>query len=107
MLLSLIRILRNHWGVATAVLAGSLSIAIVGVWSLSTTDWFHQVIRERIVSSLEEITRGKVELGDFSFSITDQSATIENLLVRQEVTENQLLAIESLRLEFGLSSLLR
>ncbi|MBG99294.1 MAG: hypothetical protein CMN58_02980 [Solibacterales bacterium] len=107
MLLSLIRILRNHWGIATAVLAGSLSIATVGVWSLSTTDWFHQVIRERIVSSLEEITRGKVELGDFSFSITDQSATIENLLVRQEVTENQLLAIESLRLEFGLSSLLR
>ncbi len=107
MAFSLIKIPRNRWTLALATLAGLLSLGVTGLWALSHSDWFQRKVRDQVVSSLEEATGARVELDDFSFSLFGRSVEIENLSLHTEETAEPLLAVELLRLEFGLGALLR
>ena len=104
---SLIQMPRNRWTLALAVLAGLLSLTVTGLWALSNSDWFQRAFRDRVVSSLEEATGARVELDDFSFSLFGRSVVIDNLSLSSEEDTKPLLVVESVRLEFGLDSLLR
>ena len=104
---SLIKIPRNRWTLALATLAGLLSLGVTGLWVLSQSDWFQRKVRDRVVSALEEAAGARVELDDFSFSLFGRSVEIVNLALHAEETVEPLLAVELLRLEFGLDALLR
>ncbi len=104
---SLIEMPRNRWTLALATLAGLLSLGVSGLWALSNSDWFQHEVRDRVVSALEEAAGARVELDDFSFSLFGRSVEIENLSLRAEDAAEPLLVVESVRLEFGLDSLLR
>ena len=104
---SLIKMPRNRWTLALATLAGLLSLGVTGLWALSQSDWFQRKVRDRVVSALEEAAGARVELDDFSFSLFGRSVEIVNLALHAEDTVEPLLAVELLRLEFGLDALLR
>ncbi len=103
---SLIKMPRNRWTLALATLTGLLSLGVTGLWVLSQSDWFQRKVRDRVVSALEEAAGARVELDDFSFSLFGRSVEIVNLALHAEETVEPLLAVELLRLEFGLETLL-
>ena len=104
---SLIKMPRNRWTLALAILAGLLSLAVTGLWALGNSDWLQRTVRDHVVSSLEEAAGVRVELDDFSFSLFGRSVVIDNLSLSSEEDAEPLLVVESVRLEFGLDSLLR
>ena len=103
---SMIKMPWKRGTIAVAVSAGLLALAPAGLWMLSHADWLQQAVRSRIVRSLEEAAGARVEWGDFSFSLFGRSVVMKNLLLRQQKEEPPLLAMESLRIEFGLDALL-
>jgi translocation and assembly module TamB len=71
------RILRNA-GIGIAAL---LVVAVVLVLVVVRTSWFGDYVRRKIVSSIEDSTGGRVEVGSFAFDESHLRATIGNLVI--------------------------
>ncbi len=71
------RILRNTGiGIAAVAVVAAVSVLIV-----VKTRWFGDYVRRTIVSSLEDSTGGRVEVGSFAFDESHLRATIGNLVI--------------------------
>ena len=62
-------------------LAGLILILVVASILVLRSNWFHQFVREKIVSVTEESTGGKVDIGSFDFDWTHLRATIRNFVL--------------------------
>ena len=71
-----IRILRN---VAIALGALIVVLALAGVL-LVQSGWFRNYVKQTIITSLEDSTGGKVELGSFGFEWRNLTAVVTDLV---------------------------
>ena len=71
------RLLRNI-GLGAATLA---TVVIAAGLLAVRTGWFREYIRQKIISSVEESTGGRVEVGAFSFDEGKLRATVRNLVI--------------------------
>jgi hypothetical protein len=75
----MIRRKRLILGGLIGVAALCVLVSITAVMVVRTT-WFSNFARERIISSTEESTGGKVEVGSFSFDTSHLRAVITNFM---------------------------
>ncbi len=87
------------------VLALAAAIAAITVFR---SGWFHERVRERIISELEKATGARVELGKFSFDWTNLSATAGPIVLhgRESANETPLVSIHSANLSLRIISML-
>jgi len=103
----------THWVRVASIVAGSVAglgvVAGVGAISVSRTDWFHNFVREKIVTSVEEGTGGKVDIGSFDFDWHYLRATIRNFVIHglEAANEPPLLRANLLQVDLKLLSPLR
>jgi translocation and assembly module TamB len=64
---------------AGALVAALIAIAAAGV--VVQSGWFHEYVRQRIISELEQATGGRVELGRFSFRGSTLMARVAPLVL--------------------------
>ena len=66
---------------AGASLAGLLVTLVVASLLIMQTQWFSNFLRAKVVSTLEESTGGKVDIGSFQFDLSHLKVTIRNLVL--------------------------
>src|SRR5260370_35429148 len=71
------RILRNIAIGLAAFMIVVIVAAVVGV----RTAWFHDYVKQKIITAAEESTGGKVEIGSFSFDWAHLPARVTDFLV--------------------------
>ena len=57
-----------------------LAVVVAGVL-IARTEWFRNTVREKIVSSVEEATGGKVDVGSFRFDWTNLRAEVRDFVI--------------------------
>src|SRR5215469_18976169 len=70
------RILTYSAGVLALLLMLVIAAAVV-----TRTGWFRNYVREEIISSTEEATGGRVEVGAFVFDLNSFHATVTNFVI--------------------------
>ena len=63
---------RRRWKIALIVagsVAGLMLVLAVSAVLVARSDWFHELVRERIVREVENATGGRAEIGRFSFDL--------------------------------------
>ncbi len=73
---------RKH--LLLAGLGGFLGLLLLSVLSAVVvvhSDWFHDQVRQRIITEVERATGGKVEIGAFEFHWRDLRAVVKNLVL--------------------------
>ncbi len=88
---------RIVWRMLLAAGVLLLAALIAAVW-VARSGWFHDRIRERIVSEIEKATGGRAEIRGFSFHSEGLAATLDGLLLhgREKPGDPPLLAAESI-----------
>ncbi len=91
--------------VATAILLIAASIAALLVFR---SGWFHERVRQRIITEIEAATGGRVELGDFTFDSEHLTATVAPLVLHgtEPAGDSPLLRVRSITLGFRVIALL-
>jgi autotransporter translocation and assembly factor TamB len=96
-----------------AIVLGSIAalivIVIVGAIITVRTQWFHNFVREKIVSSVEEATGGKAQVGSFGFDWTHLRATIHDFVIHglEPADAPPLLRVKLIQVDLKLLSPLR
>src|SRR4051812_6480982 len=62
-------------------IVGLLAVLFVVAIIIAQSDWFHNYVREKIVSVTEESTGGKVDLATFDFDWTHLRATLTDFVI--------------------------
>jgi translocation and assembly module TamB len=62
-------------------LGGLIVVAVLAVIIVVQTSWFRNYVRDTIVSSVEESTGGRVELGSFDFDLGSLRAVVTNFII--------------------------
>ena len=99
------RILRNTaLGIAALAVAAAVSVFIV-----VKTSWFGDYVQRTIVSSIEDSTGGRVEIGSFAFDESHLRATIRNLVIHgtEPSTAPPLVSIARIEVDLRLLTTLR
>ncbi len=73
-----VKILRN----VLIGLAALLVVVAVAALVVIHTAWFRETVRQKIISSTEEATGGKVTLGAFDFDVSHLRATVTDFVIR-------------------------
>ncbi|HXJ41676.1 MAG TPA: hypothetical protein VNH18_20540, partial [Bryobacteraceae bacterium] len=63
------------------VVGGFIAVLAVAVVITVQTDWFRNYVRSAIVSTVEEGTGGRAEIGSFAFDVKSLHATVQNFVV--------------------------
>src|SRR5712692_10024900 len=71
------RILRN----IAIGLAALMIVVVVAAVVMVRTAWFHDYVKQKIVTAAEEGTGGKVEIGSFSFEWSHLRATVTDFVI--------------------------
>ncbi len=98
---------RSRVLVTVAASLGVLLVAIlIAALIIVQTAWFQNFVREKIVSTTEEATGGKVDIGSFSLSLSHLRVRITNFVLHgtEPAGSAPLLRVESLDLELKLLS---
>ncbi len=95
--------IRTALAVAILLLAGSIAAVLI-----FRSGWFHERLRERIISEIETSTGGRVEMGDFSFNWEHLTATIAPLILHgtEPAGDPPLLTVKSVTLGLRVVSML-
>jgi translocation and assembly module TamB len=95
--------IRTALALAILLLAGSIASVLI-----FRSGWFHERLRERIISEIETSTGGRVEMGDFSFNWEHLTATIAPLILHgtEPAGDPPLLAVKSVTLGLRVVSML-
>src|SRR5580700_5739146 len=95
--------IRTALAVAILLLAGSIASVLI-----FRSGWFHERVRERIISEIERSTGGRVEMGDFSFNWEHLTATIAPLILHgtEPAGDPPLLTVKSVTLGLRVISML-
>jgi translocation and assembly module TamB len=95
--------IRTALAMAILLLAGSIAAVLI-----FRSGWFHERLRERIISEMETSTGGRVEMGDFSFNWEHLTATIAPLILHgtEPAGDPPLLTVKSVTLELRVVSML-
>ncbi len=62
-------------------LAGLLVVLFIAGIIIVQTDWFRNTVRQKLISSVEEATGGRAEVGSFSFDWTHLRAVVRDFVV--------------------------
>ncbi len=71
----------NRLTIVAGSLAGLALIALLGTVWMVRTEWFQNYVREKIISSVEDSTGGKVDVGDFRFDPHTLTATVTDFVL--------------------------
>jgi translocation and assembly module TamB len=84
-------------------------VATIGVIITVRTQWFRDFVRAKIVTSVEEATGGKVDLGSFAFTWTHLRADVQDFVVHglEPAGSAPLLRVKHLQVELKLLSPLK
>jgi translocation and assembly module TamB len=95
--------IRTALAAAILLLAGSLAAVLI-----FRSGWFHERLRERVISEIETSTGGRVEMGDFSFNWEQLTATIAPLILHgtEPAGDPPLLTVRSVTLGLRIVSML-
>ena len=79
-----------------SVVALALLLAVAGVWIVRSS-WFYDQVRQRIVSTLQDATGGRVEIAAFHFDWKSMRAEVRGLVLhgREPADKPPLLRVES------------
>jgi translocation and assembly module TamB len=64
-----------------ASLAGLILIVIIAALVVLRTEWFRDYVREKIITSVEDATGGKVELNEFTFDRHGLTAEVDGFVI--------------------------
>jgi translocation and assembly module TamB len=95
--------IRTALAMAILLVAGSIASVLI-----FRSGWFHERLRERIISEIEKSTGGRVEMGDFSFNWEHLTATIAPLILHgtEPAGDPPLLTVKSVTLGLRVISML-
>jgi translocation and assembly module TamB len=62
-------------------LAGLVLLAVVSALLIARTDWFHNMVRERIIRETADATGGRVEIGSFRFDWRVLQADVTDFVI--------------------------
>lgn len=95
--------IRTALAAAILLLAGSVAAVLI-----FRSGWFHERVRERVISEIETSTGGRVEMGDFSFNWEHLTATIAPLILHgtEPAGDPPLLTVRSVTLGLRIVSML-
>ena len=62
-------------------LIGLVVVLVVASIIVMQTSWFHNFVRQKLVSVVEEATGGTVDIGSFAFHWTHLRATVRNFVI--------------------------
>src|SRR5581483_581581 len=63
------------------VVVALIVLIVVGALFVTQTDWFRNYVREKIISSTEESTGGRVEVGAFAFDNRALKADVSDFVI--------------------------
>ena len=72
---------RKIAAIAAASLAGLVAIALVAGILIVRTNWFRNVVREKIVTAVEDSTGGKVDIASFNFDWRHLRAQVRGFVI--------------------------
>jgi len=72
---------RKITAIATASLAGLATVSFLAGILVVRTDWFRNVVREKIVTAVEDATGGKVDIASFSFDWNHLRAQVRGFVI--------------------------
>ena len=72
---------RRKIEIAAGVLAGLLVLFAVGLWITVHTAWFHNFVRQKVVSSVEQSTGGRASVGPMEFDWGHLHATLHDFVI--------------------------
>ena len=92
-----------------ASLAGLVVVIGIAIIVTVQTQWFRNFVRAKIVTSVEEATGGKVDLGSFAFSWSHLRADVRGFVVHglEPAGAAPLLSVQHLQVDLKLLSPLR
>ena len=95
--------IRTALAAAILLLAGSVAAVLI-----FRSGWFHERVRERIISEIETSTGGRLEMGDFSLNWEHLTATIAPLILHgtEPAGDPPLLTVRSVTLGLRIVSML-
>ncbi|MCU1293715.1 MAG: hypothetical protein JWP08_2565, partial [Bryobacterales bacterium] len=87
-------------------LVGLVLVVVISAVFVLQSDWFAGFVRDKIISTAEESTGGKVELGSFQFDWRHLTVRIRNFILHgtEPKTAHPLLSVELLELRMRLFS---
>lgn len=92
-----------------ASLAGLIVLAVIAAVVLVQTDWFREFVRQKIISSVEDATGGRVEVSQFLFDGRRLHAEVRNFVIHGTEPESSapLFRARTISIDLGLTTLLR
>lgn len=72
---------RKIAAIVAGSLAGLILVVVIAGIVIVRTDWFRNMVRTKIVASVEEATGGKVEIGSFNFEWSHLRAEVRNFVI--------------------------
>ncbi|HYZ83517.1 MAG TPA: hypothetical protein VE621_03920, partial [Bryobacteraceae bacterium] len=89
------------------ILTALIGIVIVAALLILPSEWFYKKVRERIITEVERVTGGRVEIGRFHFDWKAMEATVSPFVLhgKEPPGEAPLVRIESLSLGLKVISL--
>lgn len=97
----------------TLIVAGSIAAALVlllvAAILILRSAWFHEKVRQRIVTEVERSTGGKAGAGKFTFNWRNQTAEIRNFVLRgnEPAGSPPLASAESVQIQLNVQSILK
>jgi translocation and assembly module TamB len=97
---------RKIAAIAAASLAGLVAIALVAGILIVRTNWFRNVVREKIVTAVEDSTGGKVDIASFNFDWRHLRARVRGFVIHglEPATAAPLLRANLVQLDLKLLS---
>ena len=94
-----------HVAAGVAILA---TVTVIAGILVARSGWFHERVRERMISELEKATNARVDFGNFSFDWTHLSASAGPVILhgRERTGEPPLLSIRSVTLGLRVISMI-
>lgn len=84
-------------------LVGLLVVAAIAAVLVLRSPWFHEKVRQRIVSEIEKDTGGRVELGSYSLDWRNLRATVNGLVLHGKESSEQAPLFRAASITVGLN----
>jgi translocation and assembly module TamB len=101
------RFITRHVPLAIGSMMALLALAAVGIYFLMSSAWFEGMVRNRLITEVEQATGGKAEIGAFHWQLLRLEAEADGLVLhgRENQSEEPLGRIDRLRARVSLLGL--
>jgi translocation and assembly module TamB len=97
---------KRFWLILTGSVVGGLGVLVLAALLVAQSSWFGNFVRQKVISTIEDSTGGRVEIGSFQFNPWNLDVKIRNLVLHgtEPAAERPLARIALLELRLKLLS---